>query len=379
MPADDYRDLFPVTREWSYLNHAAVAPLSLPAQQRFVEWSQDYVQKGAVREAAWYGEIETVRRQSAELINAVPEEIAFLKNTSEGLSLVAEGLDFNPGDSIVIVSGEFPSNVYPWLQKESHGIDVRQVPPRERGRVLLSDLEAAIDETTRLLSISFVQYASGFRSDVAAIGRMCRERNVLFCLDAIQGLGVFPIDVREMQIDFLSADGHKWLLSPEGAAIFYCRRELLDHLRPTTLGWRSVADTTDFSKIDLTFPDTATRFECGTMNVPGIVALGASLRLFADVGIDKINQLIRRNTDSLVARLEDCGAEVFSLRDEDCWSGIVSFEIPGHSPRRIKKHCINHNVVISHRDGRVRASPHFYNNDDDLNALIDALQTAPRE
>lgn len=379
MPADDYRDLFPVTREWSYLNHAAVAPLSLPAQQRFVEWSQDYVQQGAVREAAWYGEIETVRKQSAELINSDSEEIAFLKNTSEGLSLVAEGLDFEPGESIVIISGEFPSNVYPWLQKESQGIEVRKVPQREQGRILLEDIAAAIDETTRLLSISFVQYASGFRSDVAAIGRLCRERNVLFCLDAIQGLGVFPVDVRAMNIDFLAADGHKWLVSPEGAAIFYCRRELLDRLRPTTVGWRSVAAGTDFSKIDLTFPDSATRFECGTMNVAGIAALGASLRMFSEIGIETINQRVRNNTDRLVDRLHEAGADVFSPRDEDGWSGIVSFDLPGGSPRRIKKHCIERNVVVSYRDGRVRASPHFYNNDDDINALIEALQTAPRE
>jgi len=376
MPTTDYRAEFPVTREWAFFNHAAVAPLSKRAHERILEWAADVTNHGNVREAEWYREVEAVRAASARLIAAVPEEIAFLKNTSEGLALVAEGLDFKAGDSVVIVGREFPANVYPWLHLESCGVTVHVVQPGEQGRVNIDDIAAAMDGSTRLLSISFVQYASGFRSNLAALGRLCRERNVLFCVDAIQGLGVFPVDVTAMQIDFLAADGHKWLVSPEGAAIFYCRSELLDRLRPVSVGWKSVANYGSFAQLDFRFPPTAARFECGSLNVAGIVALGASLQLLEEVGIPEIEQRVNAVTDLLTQRLAAAGANVYSSRQPGEWSGIVSFEWPDGDPRRLKLHCLKRQVMISYRDGRLRASPHFYNNAADIDALLDALTSA---
>ena len=374
--SSEYRSEFPVTRQYAFLNHAAVAPLSRRAHDRVVEWVTDYTEHGNIREAEWYRRIEDVRCQAAQLIAADPAEIAFLKNTSEGLSLVAEGLSLKHGDSVVIVAGEFPANIYPWLNLQSRGVDVRQVQPVERGRIRIEDLDAAIDSSTRLLSISHVQFATGFRSDLAAIGQLCRDRGVLFCVDAIQGLGVLPIDVSAMQIDFLSADGHKWLLAPEGAAIFYCRRDNLDRLRPTSIGWKSVVNYGAFSTIDFRMPDTAARFECGSMNVPGIMGLGGSLELLAEVGIERINERVKAVTDELVAQLAAAGAAVYSLRGEGEWSGIVSFEWPQGDPKWIKQHCLSRDVVISFRDGRLRASPHFYNDEQDVAALLEALRLA---
>jgi len=376
MATDDYRAEFPVTREWTFLNHAAVAPLSKRAHARILAWADDFSNHGNVREAEWYREVEAVRAASARLIAAAPEEIAFLKNTSEGLALVAEGLDLKSGDSVVIVGREFPANIYPWLHLESRGIAVRMVQPGEQGRVSIDEIAAAIDRTTRLLSISFVQYASGFRSDLAALGSLCRDHGVLFCVDAIQGLGVFPVNVNAMQIDFLAADGHKWLVSPEGAAIFYCRRELLDRLRPVSVGWKSVANYGSFAQIDLRFPPTAARFECGSLNVAGITALGASLQLFEEVGIPEIEQRVRAVTNLLVDRLAGAGANVYSSRRPGEWSGIVSFDWPEDDPRRLKLHCLKRQVMISYRDGRLRASPHFYNNAADIDALLEALKSA---
>lgn len=376
MATSDYRDEFPVTREWAFLNHAAVAPLSRRARERFVQWADDYTNHGNVREAEWYREVESVRAAAARLINAAPEEVAFLKNTSEGLALVAEGLDLQPGDSVVTVGREFPANIYPWLHLQSRGVSVHSVPPGDQGRIAIDDLAAAIDSTTRLLSISFVQYASGFRSDLAAIGELCRERGVLFCVDAIQGLGVHPVDVGGMQIDFLAADGHKWLVSPEGAAIFYCRRELLERLRPTTVGWKSVANYGAFHQIDFRFPPTAARFECGSLNVAGIVAMGASLQLFEEVGVSEIERRVFGITEELTARLAAAGAAVYSSRRPGEWSGIVSFDWPGGDPKRVKLHCLKRQVMISYRDGRLRASPHFYNDATDVDALLDALHSA---
>lgn len=376
MANHDYRDEFPVTRNWAFLNHAAVAPLSRRAHDRILQWADDFTNHGNVREAEWYREVETVRAASAQLINAAPAEIAFLKNTSEGLSLVAEGLDLQPGDSVVTVGREFPANVYPWLHLQSRRVAVRTVQPGDQGRFALDDIAAAIDGSTRLVSLSFVQYASGFRSDLAALGRLCRERGVLFCVDAIQGLGVHPVDVSAMQIDFLAADGHKWLVSPEGAAIFYCRRELLARLRPTSVGWKSVAGYGNFSQIDFRFPPTAARFECGSLNVAGIVALGASLQLFAEVGIAEIERRVFDVTELLVQRLAAAGAGVYSSRRPGEWSGIVSFDWPAGDPKRVKLHCLKQQVMISYRDGRLRASPHFYNNAADVDALLDALTSA---
>ncbi|MBL8851678.1 MAG: aminotransferase class V-fold PLP-dependent enzyme [Planctomycetaceae bacterium] len=372
----DFRNEFPVTREWAYLNHAAVAPLSRRAHDRILAWAADVTNHGNVREAEWYREVEAVRASSARLINASPDEIAFLKNTSEGLALVAEGLDLKAGDSVVAIGREFPANVYPWLQLQSRGVDVRAVPPGDRGRVSADDIAAAIDGTTRLLSISFVQYASGFRSDLAALGGLCRERGVMFCVDAIQGLGVHPLDVAAMQIDFLAADGHKWLVSPEGAAIFYCRRELLERLRPVSVGWKSVANYGNFAQVDFRWAPTAARFECGSLNVAGIVALGASLELFEEVGIAEIERRVFDVTELLVQRLAAAGASVYSSRLAGEWSGIVSFEWPDGDSKRLKLQCLKRNVMISYRDGRLRASPHFYNNASDIDALLDALESA---
>jgi len=374
MTDKELRDEFPATRELVYLNHAAVAPLSARARDRICEWADDMARRGNVAEGRWYGEIEKVRAQSAALIGADPAEIALLKNTSEGLSLVAEGLDFAPGDNVVTVANEFPSNLYPWLHLAGRGVETRRVAPQDQGRVSLDDLDAAIDARTRLLSISFVQYGSGFRMDLAQVGRLCRDRGVLFCVDAIQGLGVFPVDVEAMQIDFLSADGHKWLVGPEGAAIVYVRREHLDRLRPTCVGWRSVANSGDFSSSELRLAETAIRFECGSMYVAGIVGLGGSLELLAEVGPDEVQRRIRGGTDLLVDRLSEIGADVYSPRGEGEWSGIVSFSFDGEDPKRLKKACLDRGVVISYREGRLRASPHCYNNEQDIEALIAALE-----
>lgn len=378
MSPKDYRAEFPVTREWAFLNHASVAPLSRRAHDRILEWAADFTQHGNLREAEWYREVETVRAAAARLIGTTPDEIAFLKNTSEGLALVAEGLDLEPGNSVVVIGKEFPANVYPWLHLQSRGIEVRTVPPGEQGRVALEDLAAAIDASTRLLSISFVQYASGFRCDLAAIGQLCRDRNVLFCVDAIQGLGVFPVDVNAMHIDFLSADGHKWLVSPEGAAIFYCRRELLDRLRPTSVGWKSVANYGVFAEIDFRFPPTAARFECGSLNVAGITAMGASMQLLDEVGPAEVEARVLAVTDELAQRLTAAGAMVYSPREPGEWSGIVSFVWPQGESRRLKLGCLKRQVMISYRDGRLRASPHFYNDSSDVDALLDALNAAAK-
>jgi selenocysteine lyase/cysteine desulfurase len=373
----DYRNEFPVTGEWAFLNHAAVAPLSRRAHDKLVEYAHDVAYNGNVHEGNWWGQLEKNRALAARLLGARPEEIAWVKNTSQGLAFVAEGFPWKSGDNVVIPTGEYPANVYPWMHLADRGVSVRFVPTRG-SQVSEIDLANALDDRTRLLSISHVQFATGFRSDLASLGRICRDRGVDFCVDAIQGLGVFPIDVEAMHIDYLSADGHKWLLAPEGAGLFYIRESKLEKIRPSCVGWKNVINFRDFHKIDFRLRPDAARFEEGTFNIPGLAALGASLALLDEIGIPTIMQRVKDTTDYLVDQLVEIGAEVISSRRRAEWSGIVSFTVPGVDPATAIPHLLSRKVVIAQRAGRLRASPHFYNSHEDIDRLIWALQELRR-
>src|SRR5262245_30505137 len=224
MDALELRRHMPVVENWAFLDHAAVAPLSAPARDALLEWAGDVAGHGVVHEPRWLARIEEVRRQAARLLGADPFDVAFVKNTSEGVGLVAEGVPWRPGDNVVSAEDEYPANVYPWLNLARKGVELRRVKSRE-GRISLDDLRAAIDARTRVVTLSWVEFATGFRNDLDAVGQLCREEGVLFFVDAIQGLGVLPLDVSRTPVDFLAADGHKWLLGPEGAGLFWARRE----------------------------------------------------------------------------------------------------------------------------------------------------------
>src|SRR5262249_39282484 len=265
---------------------------------------------------------------------------------------------------------------YPWMNLASRGVEVRLVASRE-GRVEIDEVRKAIDGKTRLVSLSHVEFASGFRNDLDTLGQLCRERGVYFCVDAIQGLGVLPLDVRCSPIDFLAADGHKWLLGPEGAGIFYIRRELLDLLHPVGIGWNSVVNSRDFSKIDFRLKPHAGRWESGSLNVAGIHALGASLELLLGLGIANVAGRVRELTDRLCERARSAGLEGFSSRAAGAGSGIGSLlPPPGQEPRALKRRCRDEGIVINLRAGRLRASPHCYNTPDEIDRLVRTLTWA---
>ena len=240
------REQFPVTRRWAYFDHAAVAPLSGPAQQALHEWAADLADNGDVYYSRWQRRVDEVRRLAARLLGADPLDLAFVKNTSEGIGFVAEGFPWHEGDNVILAQEEYPSNIYPWLNLAKRGVAVRMVPSRGP-RILLDDLRAAIDDRTRLISLSFVEFGSGFHNDLDAVGTLCRQRGIFFFVDAIQGLGVLPLDVRQTPIDALAADGHKWLLGPEGAGLFYLRRDWIERLHPISIGWNSVIGAQNFA------------------------------------------------------------------------------------------------------------------------------------
>jgi selenocysteine lyase/cysteine desulfurase len=369
------RDDMPVTRQWAYFDHAAVAPLTGRAVQALAEWAGDMATNGDVHESQWVKRVDEVRRLAGRLLDADPLDIGFIKNTSEGIGIVAEGLPWRAGDNVVSAAEEYPANVYPWMNLASRGVELRQVASRG-ARLEIEELRAAMDDRTRLVSLSAVEYASGFRNNLDAIGALCRERGVYLCVDAIQALGALPISVRQTPIDFLAADGHKWLLGAEGAGLLYVRRELVERLHPVGIGWNSVVGARQFGRVDFTLKPHAGRWESGSLNVGGIMALGASLQMLLEIGIGAVAERIMEVTDYLCARAEEVGLQVFSSRRPGDRSGIVSLVAPASDVRALVRHCRTEGVVINQRAGRLRVSPHCYNTTAEVDRFL-ALLAGP--
>lgn len=370
---DQFRRHMPVARRWAYLDHAAVAPLSGPAQDALVRWAEDAAANGDAFYPAWKQGIEQLRGLAAAMIHAQPEEIALVGNTTAGINLVSEGFPWRSGDNVVLPDNEFPTNQYPWMNLTDRGVEARRVPT-DGGQIDLNRVAAACDRRTRIVAISWVSYSSGWRNDLDRLAELAHSRGALLLVDAIQGLGVFPLDMRRTQVDFLAADGHKWLLGPEGAGVFFIRREHLDLLRSTGVGWHSVAHSHDFNHIELVFRDTAARYEGGSWPMAGMLALKASLELLSQFGFEAIARRVLEVGDLASNRLEQQGAQIHSDRREAHRSGIVSFSLPPRDPETLRRQCLQRDVVLSCRAGRLRISPHAYNNAADIERLIEALE-----
>jgi selenocysteine lyase/cysteine desulfurase len=372
-------DEFPILRACEFFNHAGVSPLPRRAGDALRAFADQY-ERRAYLDSGFYRQIEDLRRSAAAMIGASAEEIAFVKNTSEGIATVAGGIDWRAGDRIVTTAVEYPANMYPWMDvARRFNVELVTVPEVTRGdgsrAVPMEAIVTAADHwRTRLVALSHVEYASGQRHDLEALGRFCRERQILFCVDAIQSMGVLPIDVRRMNVDFLSADGHKWLLGPEGAGVFYCGRELLAAVRPLSVGWMNVVNDQDYGNYDFTLKPDARRFECGTHNVPGLLALKASLEMLLELGADGVAARLKVLTDRVVRGLLEKGYQVVSPRDECAWSGIVSFVSPRHDHKVIWRDLRTaHNTEIALREGRLRVSAHLYNTEEQMDRWVDRL------
>jgi selenocysteine lyase/cysteine desulfurase len=363
---------FPITRNYNFQDHAAVAPICRPAAEAAREYLKQAEEFGYLAEG-FYKHAEYVRQRVATLINANADEVTFVKNTCEGLNFVANGITWNRGDNVVTTNVEFPANIYPWQALQTRGVQLNMVL-EEEGRIPIEQLMAAVNSHTRLLAISSVQFASGFRTDLATLGEYCTSKGVLLCVDAIQSLGAMPIDVKAMHIDFLSADGHKWLCGPEGLGIFYVRKELQGHLRPSCVGWMSMKNRSDFGRHQFDFRDDIRRYDSGAYNLVGIYALGGAIDMLLDIGIERITSRILTLTGRLVEALRDKGYRIFSSREPAEASGIVSFHSDVHDPDQIRRHLRGeHRIVIAARLGRLRASPHVYNSEKEIDRLIEVL------
>jgi len=363
-----YAEQFPVTKHLLYLNHAAVAPLAKPAAEAMARLAEEACQWGAYHYSEWLAAYEGLRRAAARLIGSGPEEIAIVKNTSEGIATVANGLDWRPGDVAVVFREEFPANYFPWVRLERRGVRLRWLS--------IYDPLEAIDEAcrgARLLAASHVNYLSGYRIDLEAFGEICRRRGCLFFVDAIQGLGAFPIHVARAGIDALAADGHKWLLGPEGCGILYVRREILEQIEPVEFGWTNVAGYADYASRDMTLRADAGRYECGTLNTIGCFGLRAAIEFLLEVSIDAIAAAVAALAGRLREGAREKGYEVLGPADEAARSGIVSIRKPGFDSRAVVHSLRERGIIASPRQGWIRLSPHFYIAPEAIEATLEAL------
>ena len=363
-----YADQFPVREHLVYLNHAAVAPLCKPAADAMKHLADDCLQFGSLHYDQWLAAYEGLRGAAARLIGGDRSEIALVKNTSEGIATVAMGLDWRPGDRMVGFREEFPANYFPWKRLEARGVTVTWLS--------VKDPLDRIDEAcrgARLLSVSFVQYLTGYRAPLEAIGEICKRNRCIYMVDAIQGLGAFPVDVRRCQINALAADGHKWLLGPEGCGILYIDQGLQEHVEPVEFGWTNVARYADYASRDMELRPDAGRYECGTLNTIGCYGLKAAIDFLLEVGPGEIAPVVQNLGDRIARGVTAKGYEVYDERTPESGAGIVSFRKAGQEAGAIVRRLRAEGISAAPRAGWVRTSPHFYIRPEEIDRMVDLL------
>ncbi len=370
---------FSLNNDLFYLNHAAVSPWSVCTAQSIKTFADENALMGAAQYLKWMETEQELRENISTLINAPSSnDIALVKNTSEALSFVAYGLDWKAGENIVIAKQEFPSNRIVWQSLALQGVEIKFVDlyrNLSKHNSPEDNLLNAVDNNTRLLSVSSVQYADGFRMDLKKLGDYCRTSNILYCVDAIQSIGALKFDVQEINADFAMADGHKWLMSPEGLGFFYCRETLRKKLRPSQFGWHMVENQFDFDSLSWSEAQTARKFECGSPNMLGIHALNSSIKLILNRDIHFIEQLIIKNAQYTVKKLKSIpDISIQSDINEHRMSGIISFRHTHCSSEQLYNKLMAQNVICAMRHGNVRFSAHYYTTEKIIDTAIEILK-----
>lgn len=370
----ELRALFPITKQYIYFNHAAISPPPIPTLHAIEAQLRDVHENGSTNFRSWLSVKEQARELLANLLGARPAQVAFMRNTSDALSTVANGLKWRTGDNIVTFSREFPSNIYPWLRiRDTFGVEVRMCEERD-GRIDLNQLESLIDQNTRLVAISHVQYASGFRIDLERLGKLVRQHDALFVVDTIQALGVVPTDVEAQYIDVAAGGGHKWLLTPEGVAYLYLSDRARERIQPTLVGWISVPDPEDYFNFEQGWNRGTLAWETGTGPAALLHGFKASLDLLSDFGAHNASNYLEELTDYLCERLRPKNYDVVSSRAAGEKSHIVCIRHRGElSAMALYAHLTAREIVTAPRGDRLRIAPHIYNTTTEVDEFIQAL------
>ncbi|MGB9664503.1 MAG: aminotransferase class V-fold PLP-dependent enzyme [Ignavibacteria bacterium] len=355
-----------------YFNHASTGPIP----SFTVEAIKNYLYRRSVSSIDNYEETLRIVKESKELvakfINTTSDRIAFVDNVSNAMNLLAQGLEWKEGDEIILFDIEFPANVYPFLNLEKSGVKVK-ILPTKNGRIIVDEIKKHFSTKTKLLSISHIQFLSGYRADLERIGNLCRESGIIFSVDAIQSFGVVNIDVQKMKIDFLASGIQKWFLGLEGSTVIFISKELQDRINQKYVGWLSVKDAWKILDYKLELDETAHRYENGTLNYAGIVSLNSNIKFFQSIGINEIEKAILENSKHLINLLEEENFEfLFKPESDDEMSGIISIKV--ENPEYVFNELMKRNIHISVREGYLRFSPHFYNKKEEIESVIENLK-----
>ncbi len=373
MNLDRVRDEFELVRRGViFLNHAGVSPIS----HRCAERMKDTIELNHAFPFHMWSEfkkrLNTSRHSVANMLNVQPDEIAFAQNTTEGINWIANGIDWHPNDRIVSIRGEYPANIYPWMRLREKGVIFHLMQPEDE-RISLDQIEKALIPGTRLLTLSLVQFASGFRINLEEVGELCKSKGVLFMVDLIQGMGAFPLNLKKANVDFAAGGSQKWLLGPQGAGFFYCPHEHFNLVKPTCVGADSVAKTLPYLQYDFVFREDTRRFEYGTLPTVNLIGMGTAIDFLLECGLQTISKRVHTLTNILVDGAISKGYHCHSPRGEGEWSGIVMLTHPNLSNEAVVSQLREKEIWAIEREGRIRLAPHFYQTEEEMKKVVDAL------
>jgi len=372
------RELFAATEKYTYLNHAAVGVLQRPTREALHAFVDAHATGGVMGVFSYELRMTEYRERIARFIGAAPGTIAVLRNTGDGANAIAGGYPWQPGDELILPDNEFPSNAQPWLAVRKRGVNVRFIQTK-RERLTPDVLRRHISKNTKIVTVSWVSFEDGYRHDLAALAEIAHEHGAVFAVDAIQGLGAFPVDVQACGIDALYCSGAKWMLALQGVSFLYVRPQLLERLELAAPGWRSVADMCSFLDYEQPLVPDATRFEGGTPNFIGALSLAHSIDVMENAGTARIAQHVLALTDRLSEGLRSAGAELASIRGRCESSGIVTFTLPGSDPVALGKALQRDGIVTTYRWNGIRVAPHGYNTTGEIDALLDGVKRYRKE
>ena len=372
----EYQALFRSFKAGIWLNHAGVSPTSQPVAEAIEAHAREVMESGWMQGARFHANLRKAKTIAAKLLGCRAEDLSGTPNTTHGINLIANGLHWEPGDQVVLSTKEYPANVYPWWAQQSKGVSLQWVEPDREGRLPVEFYESKITEKTRVVTVSHVQFATGYRHDLKRLGDLCKAAGTLLFVDAIQSFSVFPIDIEGCGIDALTTGSHKWLLGPTGIALFYATPKLREELETTYVGADCMVDADNYLDYRFELLPDGRRFENAMLNFGGIAGLLAALEVVERFGRDRIEAEIRKSSDRMVELAKRLDFTVACSRAEEEWSGILTLTHPQVSPQDLAKRLSNRNISTSIRDGRLRVSPHAYFTDSMFAEIEEAFESA---